>query len=751
MNDLTLSERAVAGMPMRQAIVSPDTETLDLVEYWRTLTKRKWSILSLVLLIAILATLIVFSIRPSYRSTAMIMIEQGKSKVISIEEVYGGIGGNREYYQTQVEIIKSHDLARKVVQKLDITNHPDYDPRQKAPILGINLRSLSPFADKVTPTSEDILKQVVIKFSNDLQVQAVRNSQLVQISFVSHDKELAAKVPNTLAELYIESDLEAKVAMTQKAGAWLTERLGELRKKLDASEQALQDYRERERIVDAKGVALSGAARALEEATKGLVEARAKRAEAENLYNQIQGVKQARGTVSYESIPAVLRHPLVQKFKELEAEAERKLSDASQRYGPEHPRMVQANAELAAAQENTRRQIQAVVTGVTKEYEVARANELAVERALGQSKAEIQGMNRKEFQLGVLEREAQANRQLYDMFVTRFKETNVAGDLQSTVARVVDPAILPGSPYAPKKLQIVSISAAVALLIGILLALLLDRINNTLNSTQDVEKRLGLPVLGVLQKIKGFSKKGFKSELAFFNDSQSVFSEAIRTVRTGVLMSSLDSQHKVLVVTSTVPEEGKTTVSFNLSCALAQVKKVLLIDADLRRPKIGRLLDRDKDAPGLSNMVAGTATPSQAIYFDEKAGFHILSAGTVPPNPLELLSSKRFEEVIDKLKEAFDMIVIDSPPVQLVSDALVLSRLVDSVVYVVRADSTAYQMAQNGIKRLRAVNAPLIGVVLNQLDIARAEKYYGEYSTYGRYKRYNYGYGHGYNSKTKPV
>ncbi|MBL8519117.1 MAG: polysaccharide biosynthesis tyrosine autokinase, partial [Betaproteobacteria bacterium] len=504
------------------------------------------------------------------------------------------------------------------------------------------------------------------------------------------------------------------------------------------------EFRDRERIVDAKGLVMSGAAKALEEATSSLVSVRARRAEAESLYNQVQAVRQGKNVAGYESIPAVLKHPTVQKFKEQEADADRKAADASKRYGPEHPKMQQAAAELAAARENTRRQIDIVVAGVAKEYEVAKANEEALQRALGQSKSEIQGLNRKEFQLGVLEREVQANRQLYDLFMNRFKETNVAADLQSTVARVVDPATVQSLPYAPKKVQIVSIAAAVAMLIGIMMALLLDRISNTINTAGEVEARLGLPMLGYLMKMEGAGKKSLKSELAFINDSQSLFAEAIRTIRTGILMSAVDSPKKVIIITSSVPEEGKTTVSFNLACALAQVKRVLLVDADLRRPKIGRLIGREKDAPGLSHLVSGVASISECIFEHKSAGFHILTAGFVPPNPLEMISSAKFQDTLEKLKDAFDIVLIDSPPVQLVSDAVVLSQVANTVLYVVKADATPYPMARNCIKRLSMANAPLLGVVLNQLDLERAEKYYGEYSGYGRYRGYkNYAYGYG--------
>jgi succinoglycan biosynthesis transport protein ExoP len=741
MNDLTLQERLQGFDPATQE--QPQAETLDIIEYWRAIAKRRWGVLGLTVLVAILATLVVNSIRPTFRGTVTLLIEQGKSKVVSIEEVYNQGFTNREYFQTQVEILKSDELARKTVQKLKLTTHPDFDPRQQQ--AGPIGTFLNQFREAAPDNDSDILKRVIKKFKSDLQIQLVRNSQLAQISFTATDKDLAAKVPNTLAEIFVESDLDARVAMTQKASEWLRERMGELRAKVDASEKALQDYRDRERIVDTKGLALSGAGKQLEELTRSLVEARAKRAEAESAYSQVQQARAGKSQNSYDTIPAVLRHPLVQKLKEQEGDAERKLGDAAKRYGPEHPRLIQARAELEAAKENTRRQVEVVVQGLSREYEVARNNEAAVERALGQSKADIQGINRKEFQLGVLEREVQQNRNLYDMFVSRLKETSVAGDLQSTVARVVDPATVPNETYAPKKTQIVGISAAVALVIAAMLALLLDRLNNTLNSTSDVENRLGVPALGVLHKIKGFVKKGFVSELAFFNDTQSTFAEAVRTVRTSVLMSALDDQHKVVVVTSSVPEEGKTTLSFNLACALGQVKKVLLVDGDLRRPKIGKLVARDSRAPGLADLVAGHAQVSQCVFFDERAGIHILPAGTVPPNPLELLSSKRFDDVISKLREAFDIVIIDSAPLQLVSDAQVLSQFASSVIYVVKADGTPYQVAQNGIKKLRRVNAPILGVVLNQLDLEKAEKYYGEYSGYKSYKGYKKsGYGKTY-------
>ena len=683
MNDLTLQERLQAT---ELGTAAGEQDALDIVEYWRAIAKRRWAILGLTVLVAILTALVVSSMRPVYRATATLLIEQGKSKIVSIEEVYSQGMVQREYYQTQAEILKSDELARKVVRKLGLVKHPDYDPRQAPPGWFQRLTSLGAAEEPPARSDDDVLKSVVGRFKRNLQVQLVRNSQLVQITFASHDPKLAAAVPNALADVYIESDLEARMAMTQKASEWLRDRLGELRTKVDASEKALQDFRDREHIVDVKGLAMSGASRQLEELTKSLVDARQRRAEAEASYALVQQIRAGKSQMSFDAIPAVLRNPLVQRMKEMEADAEKRLSDAAKRYGPEHPRMIQAKAELQAAKENTRRQMENVVAGIAKEYEVAKANETAVAQALAQSKADIQGLNRKEFQLGILERDVQQNRNLYEMFLNRLKETSAAGDLQTTIARVVDPATVPAGPYSPNKQRIVTIAIAVTLVLAAMLALLLDRLSNTINSTSDVENRLGMPVLGVLQKIKAFArKKGFISELAFFNDSQSTFAEAVRTVRTSILMSALDDPHKVVVITSSVPEEGKTTLSFNLACALGQVKKVLLVDGDLRRPKIAKLVGRDMKAPGLADLVAGQAQVSQCVFFDNRSGIHILPAGTIPPNPLELLSSRRFDDVITKLKEAFDIVIVDSAPLQLVSDAQVLSHFASAASAASRA------------------------------------------------------------------
>jgi len=744
MNTVADRELAVPGSPGAAEI---EEETLDVVRYARAVARNKWSIIGLVIAVGVLAALIAYSLAPSYRASATLLVESSKPKLVSIEEVYNQLAsGNREFFQTQVEILKSRDIAAKLSQRLKLAEHPALDPRQQPLPFWRTLLPEGLIGEPAAePTPEALEQRVIATLQKNLEVTPVRGSQLIKLSFESKDRALAAQIPNALSELYIDTDLEARMAMTQKATTWLTSQTGGLKKKLTEAEQALQAFRDRERIIDAKGLAQSGVARQIEDLQKSLADARAKRSESEYVYNQVTAVVSGRSQESLESLPAIQKHPLILRYKEQESDAEKRLNEAAKRYGREHPRLIAAESDLKSARENLRRQMTAVAQTVKREFDAAKANEAAVERSLNTSRSELQGINRKEFQLAALEREVANSRQLYEMFIQRFKETNISNDMQSAIARVVDPAIVPASPSGPNKPLIIWLSVAGALLLGLGLAVLVERLNNTLKTTHDVESKLGVPVLGMVQVTK--AKRGQFLDRLFLDDPQSAFSESIRTIRSAVLLSALDSPKKIVVVTSSVPEEGKTTVAINLAFALGQVKKTLLIDADMRRPRIGKVLAGKGKAPlaGLAQVVAGELPLDKCLYPVADSQLAVLPAGRVPPNPLELLASHRFTELIETLQKSFDVILIDSPPVQLVSDSLVLASLASEVVYVVKADDTPYPLARVGIKRLRRVNAPLTGVVLNQLDLDRADRYYGEYSGYGkRYRKYGKKYSYGY-------
>lgn len=713
-------------------------DKLELLEYWRSILKRKKQIIGFGLAVGLLAAVIVFVMTPIYRSTATVLIESSKSKVLSIEDVYSGISQNREHFQTQVEIIKSREVAIKTILKTRLWEHAEFDPRAK----GDSWKSSVGFSDEPKEWTDALLAEAVFpRFSAKLSIEPIRLSQLAKINFESSDPQLAARVANAIAEVYIENDFEARFKLTRQASSWLQDQLSDLRKKLNESEKALQEFREREGIVDLKSVTQSGAGRQIEEVMGRLVEARMKRAEAENAYMQI---KAAPKTADLSTLPAVLRNPIVGDAKRAEGMAERKLSEVSQRYGREHPRYVQAEGELESARDNLRRQVESVVASVIREYEVARGTERTLEGVLSTAKGSVQTLNRKEGELSIYEREVEANRQMYDMFIKRTKETNVAGDLQSAIARVVDPAVVAESPVKPKKMQIVMIAMVLGIFVGILAALLRDRLDNTLKTTEDVESRLRQPLLTSLPLLSKEEVARTRTARIFLDQPKSVYAESIRTARTGVLLSGIDLRRRTLLVTSSVPGEGKTTFSINLAVAHAHTKKTLLIDADMRRPAVSKGLEIPAGSKGLSNFVAGTASLQDCLLPVEGSNLMLMPSGSIPPNPLELLLSQRFKDTLEHLGQHFEIIIIDSPPVELVSDALVIAAQTNGVIYVTKAESTPYQIARKGIQRVRRADGQILGVVLNQFDFIKAEKYYGEYLGYGKYGYGKAGYAGGY-------
>jgi len=741
------------GLPIEKLLGDPGDEAdqLDLVRYWRAIRRNLWRILALMAAVGILAAMVASGLPPVYRSVATILVETGKPKIVSFEDVYTSWSTPlREHYLTQLEILKSRELAAKVVRQLKLAQHPEFKPGAKPKAFYEQWLPTGFFgADGADATDDQVEAGVIHALQRDINSQLVRNSQLIRISYESRDPELAAAVPNALAEIFIQADLDGRMQMNRKASAFLTSQTADLKKRVGEAEQALQLFREREKIIDTKTLSQAGTGSQIETLTSSLIEARRRRNEAEYAYRQVTALGQGKSQEALESVPAIQKHPQVLRLREAEAEAEKRYADAAKRYGAEHPRLVAAESELKLARENAHRGLAGAVQTVTREYESARANEAAIERTLNGVKSEVQNLNRKEFQLAALEREVIANRQFYDLFMRRNRETAITGEIHNPIARVVDPATVPSIPFGPNQRLIVALSLLAALLTGISLALLLERLDNTVKSSHEVESRLGVPALSVLNITK--VKSGVQIERAFLDDPQTSFSEAIRTIRSSVMLSAIDTPRKIVLVTSSIPEEGKTTVASNLAFAIGQVKKTLLIDADMRRPSIGYALGgADSKLIGLSQLVAGEAPLERCIYpvahgSQDLQGLQlsVLPAGRVPPNPLELLVSHSFATTMQMLSQIFEIIVIDSAPVQLVSDALVLSTLASEVIYVVKADATPYPLARRGIRRLRRVKAPVLGVVLNRLDPIRADRYYGEYSGYGK-RYYNKKYGYGY-------
>jgi len=705
-----------------------DNEGLDLLHLWAVIYRRKWSILTLAFVASLLTALVVSAMTPIYQATAIVHIQSEQANIVSIEEVYGIDSRRDDYYNTQAEILKSRTIAGKVVDAHGAA--PRAAPPLPSVLPDFDWRSLLPFKPPEPPggpVNLDPREGQITAYLSGLTIEPIQRTQLVRVRYESPDPRRAATYANAHADAYLESILDARLSVTQSASSWMAKRVEELRSNLQESEERLQAFREQERLMDAQGIQALPTLQ-INDLSARLVDARRRLSSARIAYLQVYG----EGSGSIESVPAVLENAAVQQFRQVQAQAEQKVAELAKRYGPKHPKMIAAQSELAESTDNLESQQRVVSGGIRAEYLAGQSEVRALEEELDAAKQQYQEVSRKGAGLAELQREVDTNRQLYELFYSRMRETAQTGDLESVNARVVQAAVVPTVPISPRKKAAVMMALAFSLAAGIGAAFLLEQLSNTIRSSSDVEEKLGLPLLGSVPMLG--SKASKRAATALFAEQEKRFGEAIRTIRTGLSLSDLDNPHKVILVTSSIVDEGKSTVAMNLALAFAKVERVLLVDADMRRPSIARELKLERSTPGLPELLANKANLNKCITFRDDYNLEILKTGMIPPDPLELLSPGSLSRVMNTLRKTYDRIIIDSPPVLPLSDAAVLSTHADSIVYVVKFDSTSTQQIKAGLQQLRRHHARVAGIALNQVDVRKAEKYgdlsYGDYYEY---------------------
>jgi len=716
-------------------------EGIDFRTYWRILRQQKWRILGFALLFALLGLLIALRSTPVYRADVKLLAEPVESKVSNSNQ-WVSTALVWLFYETQKEIILSRNIALQVVDKLDLVQRAEQRARQvedeQPTLFDLDWRlwlpeQWRPKATVLTPEqrrlalADDIIANLTVSIGKD--------SQIIVVSYDDTDRQLAAEIANAVAVAYRDFGLSSRMNTAQQQTKFLNEQLQTMRSKVSKAEQALQDFQKTEGLIDTESrqkivtSELSGL-------SEQLISAQAKRSEAEIRYREVQRLRREKG--SYDSLVAVLQNNLVAKLREKQSDLARRVSELSERYGEKHPKMIAARSELAEAERALEAAIGKVVGSLQQEYQVALKQENKIRHLIQQREDAIQGLRGKSFELSQLERDADNARQVYEQFLSKLNELDVTGEYDVSNVRVVDEATVPALPVKPNKPRIVLGAAFLGLLLGVFLAFVRDRLDATFKLLEQAEAKLGSTGLGIVPLLARRDMPTSAERVAAATP-HSPFAESINHIRTGVLFSNVDHPPQVVMITSSVAGEGKTTLASNLAYALSQLGRTLLVECDLRRPRLADIYGLPPGS-GITDLVLNPERVHECISKSADGDeLYLLPAGNELPNPLEFLSSEAFGRLLDALRKKFTHIVLDAPPVLPVSDGIVLARRADAVMLVVRAEQTTDRMAREAIKRIRAAHVEPIGVVLAQASAKKMAQYGDHY--YGDKGYYGYGYG----------
>jgi capsular exopolysaccharide synthesis family protein len=723
---------------------------VHLRDYLVVLRKRKMTIILSLVVIMLTAAVFTFTATPVYKSSARVIIEKEQQGYISFEDFVGADSSGRQYYQTQYQIIKSRPIARRVIADLNLTEHPAFNPEKnddsswisdlkevvKKPLTGVreSLAGLLDTSGKQAGQAPEVnvemrsrTDKLIGPLLSRISVEPVKDSQLVKIGFQSQDPDLCAQVANAVAKVYMEYNLDMKLSAVRDATEWLQQRVQEEREKVEDAERRLQKYKEAHGIVTGFSTESEQmTAQRLGAVNSQVVEAEARRVEAETRYRQTKELMD-KGT-PLDSIPVIMNNELIMEMKTSEVELSKRLAELSGRYGPNHPRIKAIKSELQTLREKKEAEIRQVINSLRNEYEVALARERSLKSSLSEIKNEAQQLNEKAIEYGVLKRQAESARQMYDVLIKRFKESSLSEEIKTGNIRIMDEAVVPSSPIKPNPQQNMMLALVLGLALGVGGAFFLEYLDNTIKSPDDVKNHLGVPYLAPIPMV---DEAHGERELVSHAFPKSTASEAFRGLRTNILFSSADHPPQVILVSSPGPGDGKTLSSINLAITMAQYgSKVLLLDGDLRRPRIHKIFGLSRDN-GVSNVLAGSVDQNAAvIQSTDIPNLSVITSGPVPPNPSELLGSKRMTKFLDMLRERYDRIIIDCTPVTAVTDASVLASFVDGVVVVLKANESTKEVARSALEGLDRVKAKVLGVVLNAVDLSKESSYYYHYYYY---------------------
>src|SRR6516164_8683630 len=719
------------------AVVNLELERTDtyfyLRAYWHILVKRRWTVLTVAIVLTTLAGIVSFRMQPVYEATARLAVEAETSEIQSFEDLYH-ITTTDAFLQTQVNILQSDNLAWQTIEKTGLGENAEFGSVAQPGEAGHD------------PNVEQ--NRLLRAFRGHLRVELMHNSHMIQVTFESTDPKLAARVANALVSNYTEYSFHTKYDATRQASGWMEQQLDELKAKVEKSQQALVDYERQNAIVNVSDKQ-SVVEQRLADLSKDLTIAQSDRLQKQAL-NELVSANESQ-------VALLAQSELLEKLEEKAAELKTQYADAQEQYGPNFPKFVRLHDQVIEIQSLVEKERGRVVARIRHDYESALARERLLTAAVAEEKLEVGKLSQLLIQHNLLQREFETNQQLYDKLLQRLKDATALAGLRATNIHAVDRALVPSVPVRPKKLLNLGIALLAGTLVGITLAFVEEGLDNSIDNAEDVERLIGSPTLAIVPSaslsrsssvwLKNRRRRRMTHDgavaLAVLNQPSSAFTESYRALRTAILLSTAPRPPQALLVTSPQPNEGKTCTTMNLAMALAQRGgRVLIIDGDLRKPGVARHLGLDNGV-GLSSLLTGAHSVEQALRkWELVPNLWVLPAGPTPPNPAELLSSPTMEEVMRGLRLHFDHLVVDSPPLLVVTDATQLSTLVDGVILVVESGATVRGALVRAQRVLESAGGKILGAVLNKVDLLR-DGYYYYGSRYGRYHHSYYGNGNG--------
>jgi capsular exopolysaccharide synthesis family protein len=726
---------------------------LNLREVWRGLKRRKLALLAPVVLITLGVFLWAKHQPPMYTALALLHVQNRDAPVVAIEGVVEELAADPATIASEVQLLTSPAFIRRVVEKLNLTADPEFAPwlvEEEVGWFGRLLELINPLryvpahwwaaleskstAFATDPAARE-LNSVIGNVTGGLTVEQVGNSYVISLGFLSEDPVKAARIANAMLDEYLATQVEAKYAAADRATEWLRTRIDELRGKVLEAEAKIIEYRTKNHLVNTD--ANNPLTLQFFQLNTQLALAQAQRAEAEARLTRARGMLDSGGIAN---AVLVLKSPLMDSLRSQETELIRRLADMRSVYGENHPQMISTRIEIQSVRDKMVDEARRIVDDLENEVSVATAREKEMQNSMSRLQGDAAEVDLAGAGLSALQGEVDTNRELFQTFLARFREIIQQQDLQESDAKILSAANPPNAPSHPQVMLLTLIAFAASLVIGVLLVFVIERwdADYGFRSADEIQSALGVRALALVPDLSRRETQGVAAEDYILEKPNSAYAEALQRIRTGLFLIDGEQPPKTLLISSSVPLEGKSTIAASLARQSARSGlKVILIDADLRRPRLHEVIGLPNQN-GLSEVLTGRADPESAIKRDEKSGLDFLPAGVGVVSPPDLFRSSTMKILLEETAAYYDLVIIDSPPIAAVSDSFTLSGLVDKTIYVIRWEQTPRHVALAGIRQMIDAGADIAGIVVARVDVKKHARYgYADSGYYqGSYRKY---------------